>query len=89
VATVPFVYRSCVATDVWGDWTAAAATGFSSSAVANSMHQIYVDSAEIAEAGYRYVRLSSDETTDQAVIGTVIGIIVNPRYQPTTASALD
>ena len=87
--TVPFIYRTCVATDVWGDWTAATTAGFSSSAVANSMHQIYVDGSELAESGYKWVRLSGDETTAQAVIGTVVAIIVNPRYGPTTLTALD
>jgi hypothetical protein len=90
VATVPFVYRQCVATDVWGAWTAATAAGFSATmTAANSMWQIYVDSAEIAEEGYRYVRLSTDETGDFAVLAGVLAIVVNPRYGPTTATALD
>ena len=53
------------------------------------MHQIYVDSAEIAEAGYRYVRLSTDETTDQAVIASILAIVINPRYSVAPSSALD
>lgn len=86
--TVPFIYRSCVATDVWGDWTAATTAGFSSSAVANSMHQIYVDGAELAEEGYGYVRLSGDETTDQAVIGGILAIVIDGRYEPAPATML-
>ena len=89
VTTVPFVYRTCVATDVWGAWTEATTAGFSSSAILNSMHQIYVDGSELAEAGYRYVRLSGDETAANAVIGCVAAIIVNPRFGPTTLTALD
>ena len=89
-ATVPFVYRACVATDVWGDWTAATATGFAATmTAANSMWQVYVDSAEIAEEGYRYVRLSTDETADFAVLAGVLAIVVNPRYGPSMATALD
>lgn len=89
-AVVPFVYRECVATDVWGDWTAATTTGFLATMTAsNGMWQIYVDSSEIAEEGYRYVRLSSDEGSGGAVVGGVLAIIVNPRYAPTIASALD
>jgi hypothetical protein len=35
---VPFIYRQCVATDVWGEWTAVAATGVTvSTGVAKSM----------------------------------------------------
>ena len=92
VATVPFVYRVCLATDVWGAWTAAAKTGFSmvdTAGVSNAMWQIYVDSAEIAEEGYRYVRMSTDETANHAVLGGVLALVINPRYAPQVESALD
>jgi len=87
-AVVPFIYRSCVATDVWGDWTAATTAGFSSSAVTNSMHQIYVDGAELAEEGYGYVRLSGDETTNFANIAAVLAIVIDGRYEPAPATLL-
>ena len=90
VATVPFVYRACVATDVWGAWTAAAKTGFSAdNTAANSMWQVYVDSAEIGEEGYRYVRLATDETGNFTVLGGVLAMVINPRYAPMVGSALD
>ena len=89
VATVPFIYRQCVATDVWGAWTAAEKTGFSAvMTVANSMWQIYVDSAEIAEEGYQYVRLSTDETGNFEVTAGVLALIINPRFAPTVTTAL-
>ena len=88
-AVVPFVYRSCVATDVWSDWTAATTAGFTSSQVSNAMHQIYVDSAEIAEEGYQYVRLSATEDTNAAVLGGVLALIVKPRYALQPDSVLD
>jgi hypothetical protein len=87
---VPFIYRQCVATDVWGEWTAVAATGVTvSTGVANSMWQVYVDSAEIAETGYRYVRLSIDETADHAVTAGVLALVLSPRYSPMNQSLLD
>ena len=87
---VPFVYRACVADDTWGAWTAVAATGVSiSTAVANSMWQVYVDSAEIAEAGYRFVRLSIDETADHTVTAGMLALVINPRYVPQVGSLLD
>jgi len=90
VATVPFVYRACVATDVWGDWTAAAKTGFSAAmGGANAMYQVYVDSAEIAEEGYQYVRLSTDETGNFEVVAGVLALIINPRYAMQPSSVLD
>lgn len=87
---VPFIYRECTSTDTWGAWTAVAATGVSiSTATANSMWQVYVDSAEIAETGYRYVRLVIDETADFAVTAAVLAIVLDPRYEPAPASLLD
>ena len=73
-------------------WTAAAKTGFSmvhTAGVSNAMWQIYVDSAEIAEEGYRYVRMSTDETANHAVLGGVLALVINPRYAPQVESALD
>ena len=92
VATVPFIYRVCLATDVWGDWTAATTAGFSmvhTASAANAMWQVYVDSAEIAEQGYRYVRLSTDETADFTVTAGILALIINPRYAVQPSSALD
>ena len=92
VTLVPFVYRVCLATDVWGEWTAAASTGFSmvhTGSAANAMWQIYVDSAEIAEAGYRFVRLATDETADFTVLCGVLALVINPRYAVQPSSLLD
>lgn len=92
VATVPFVYRTCLSGDTWGAWTAATTTGFSmvhTASAANAMWQIYVDSAEIAEQGYQYVRLSTDETADFTVLGGILALIINPRYAVQPSSALD
>ena len=88
---VPFIYRACVATDVWGDWTAVAATGVTlNMTTANSMWQFYVDSAEIAETGYQYVRMFVDEVNDLAQTAGVLGLIISPRYAMTMpGSVLD
>jgi len=80
VATVPFVYRTNLATDVWSDWTAATTAGFSAAMGANTMFQVYVDSAEIAEEGYQFTRLSTDETGNFTVLSGVVAYIMNPRF---------
>jgi len=86
---IPFEYRECVATDVWGEWTAATSAGFSAvNTVSNSMWQIWVDPQEIAETGYEYVRLSGDETADHAVIGGILAIVLDPRFAPTAETML-
>ena len=92
VALVPFVYRVCLADDTWGAWTAATTTGFSmvhTASAANAMWQIYVDSAEIAEEGYRFVRLATDETADFTVLGGILALVINPRYAVQPTSLLD
>ncbi len=87
--TVPFVYRESVLTDIWGDWTAATATGFSmTNTVANSMWQIFVDAAELAEEGYGYVRLSTDETGNFTILGGVLAIVIDGRFEPITTTLL-
>ena len=88
---VPFVYRACVGTDVWGDWTAVAATGVTlDTTTANSMWQFYVDSAEVAETGYRYLRMSIDEVNNLAQTAGILGLVINPRYAMTMpGSVLD
>ena len=85
---IPFVYRSCVATDVWGDWAEATSNTFTTSQVSNAMHQIWVDPAEIAETGYEFVRMVGTEDTDTTCLGGVLAIVLEPRYGPTTETFL-
>jgi len=86
---VPFIYRQCVATDIWSDWTAATVAGFSATnTVAGSMWQVYVDSAELGEEGYKYVRLSGDETGNFTILGGVIAIVIDGRYEPRNTTLL-
>ena len=92
VATVPFIYRSCLTGDTWGAWTASAKTGFSmvhTGSVANMQWQIYVDSADIAATGYRFVRMSTDETANFTVTASVTAFVIDPRYVPQVESLLD
>ena len=85
---LPFVYRSSVATDVWGDWAEASSNTFTTSQVSNAMHQVFVDAAEIAETGYEYVRLVGTEDTDNTCLGGILAIVIDARYQPTTETFL-
>lgn len=81
--TIPFIYRQCTSGDTWGAWTAATTAGFSATmTTANSMWQVYVDPAEVAETGYRYVRLSTDETGDFAVTAGILAIVMPVRHAP-------
>jgi hypothetical protein len=89
---VPFIYRTCLATDVWGAWTAAAVAGFSmvhTASAANAMWQIYVDAAEVAETGYRFVRMTTAETANFTVTASVTAFVIDPRFVAQVESLLD
>lgn len=79
---IPFIYRSNTATDVWGDWTAATASGFTTAAGSNAIFEVYVDAAELAEEGYGYVRLDMAESVDSAVLGGILIGLIDTRYAP-------
>lgn len=86
---IPFVYRANTTGDTWGAWTAAAATGFATTAGSNHIYQVWVDPAELAEEGYRYVRLDMAEVVDAAVLGGILVMLLDPRYQVVQGSQLD
>jgi len=88
-AAVPFTYRTNTATDVWSAWTAATAAGFVTTAGSNHIYQVWVDPAELAEEGYRYVRLDMAEEADGAVLGGILAIVLDPRYQVQPTSLID
>ena len=87
---VPFIYRICTSTDVWGNWTAAtAAAGFTTTTGSSQMYQIYVDAAHLAETGYGYVRAVFTEDEDSPVLGGVLIAVVNLRYGEQPESLID
>lgn len=87
--TVPFYYRVCVATDVWGEWTAAPVTGFVTTAGSNHMYQILVDAAELAEEGRAYAELNAVESANDPVLLGILAIVLNQRYGEQPETLLD
>lgn len=79
---VPFVYRSNVATDIWGEWAAATTAGFTSSTASNAVHQVFVDAAELAEEGFGYARLVGVEDTDNTCLGGILAFVIDGRFEP-------
>lgn len=70
-SAVAFWYRTNVATDVWGDWTAATSAGFTLAAGSNFMAQVYIPVAALP-AGYSFARLVCTEGVDDPVLGGVL-----------------
>lgn len=86
---VAFMYRVCTTGDTWGDWTQATSAGFTTTAGANQMYQIYVDAAVLAEVGYGYVKAVFTESVDNPVTGGVLCAVVDLRYGEQPESLID
>ena len=86
---VPFRYRTCVATDVWGAWTAAAAAGFVTTAGSSQLYEIRVDPADLGATGYGYVRLHAVQVVDNPVLGGVLIGVAKLRYREQPESLVD
>ena len=87
-AAVAFWYRVCTTFDTWGAWTHATTAGFTSTAGANQMYQIFVPAAEVAANGYGYCQLSFTEPVDNPCTGGVALGVIQTRYQDTTTTML-
>lgn len=85
---VAFVYRISTTPDVWGAWTQATVTGFTTTAGSNQVYQMYIDASELAAEGYGYARLTLDEVADDPVIAGVNAFVVTS-YVPQGTSLLD
>jgi hypothetical protein len=86
---VAFKYRACTTIDTWGAWTEATTAGFSTAQTSDNIYLIWVDAAEIAHIGYKYVKLQAVEGDDHPVDGVVVAMVVNTRYQGQPQSLID
>jgi hypothetical protein len=77
---VPFFSKNITATDVQGAVTARAATGFVTTAGSSQMYAVQVHAEEVANAGYRYVRLKAVEVVDSPVLGGIAIALAGPRF---------
>lgn len=78
-SAIPFVYRVCTTPDTWGEWTVAAATGFTTTAGSNQLYEI-VARAENCPAGYPNVQLKAVEVADSEVLGGILITMGTPKY---------
>ena len=80
VVAIPFKYQACTTGDTFGALTTAEATGFATTAGANQLYKIEVDSDALAASGYGYIRLKAVEVVDDPVLGGIIAVLTEPRY---------
>ena len=86
---VQFWYRINTGTDVWGSWTEAAAAGFATTAGSSHMYQVWVPAAYVGAQGYAYARLTAVEVVDDPVLGGILAIVINTRFQAMPYSLID
>jgi hypothetical protein len=82
VAAIPFWYRKLTAGGAPGPVTAVttAADGVSNTAGSNQVILIETTAERVKQAGYDFVRLYCDETTDSPLLGGVLAWLFEPRF---------
>jgi hypothetical protein len=89
VSAITFKYQAVTSGDTHGALTAAAATGFTTSAGSSQLYKIEVDASQLAASGYPYIRLKAVEVVDSPVLGGIVAILSEPRFdeavQPSSA----
>lgn len=79
-SAIPFSYRAITSGDTHGALTAVASTGFTTSAGSSQLYAIEVDAEALAASGYQYIRLKAVESANDPVLGGIIAILSEPRY---------
>lgn len=75
---VAFNYWTCTSGDTWSDMQTATSTGFTTTAGADQMYAIEINSAELSGTD-QYARLTMTEVADDPVDGTVVCIMSGGR----------
>ena len=86
---VAFKYRIQTTNDVWGAWTEGTTAGFTTTAGANQLYQIWAAAEEQAHIGYGYVKLVATEANAAAVTGCVLSQVIGGRYKEAPESYID
>lgn len=71
-SAVPFYYQAITSGDTHGTLTAAAATGFTTTAGSSQLYRILVSAKALAASGYEFVRLAAVEVVNSPVIGGIL-----------------
>ena len=77
---VAFKYRAMtLATDTWSAWTDATSAGFTTTAGADDMYEIWVRADGLYSTDH-YVRMALAEVDSTACDGGIQAVLFNPRY---------
>lgn len=76
---IAFNYWTCTSGDTWSDMQTATSSGFTTTAGANQVYAIEVNSSELYSTN-KYCRLKATETVNDPVYGGITCILGKPRY---------
>ena len=86
---VPFKYRVSTTPDTWGAWTDVANTGFTTTAGATQLYQIWAAAEAQAATGYAYVKAVFTESANDPVTGCVVALLIGGRFKEAPESYID
>lgn len=87
-SAIPFWYQAITSGDTPGAITAAAATGFTTTAGSSQIYRVWADARELASSEYEFVRLTATEVVNSPVLGGVLILLhesTDGRDVPATA----
>lgn len=84
VTAVEFWYKAITSGDTPGAVTAAATTGFATTAGSSQLYVISVPADKLSGVGKKFVRLKAAEVVDAAVLGGILIIMTEPRFSVDT-----
>lgn len=84
---IAFKYREYItaSSDVPGAIKSALAAGFATTAGSSQVYVIEVDVGALLALGYKFVRLLSTEVVNSPVVGSILVLLANPKFQGAAA----
>lgn len=79
-SAVAFNYQAITSGDTHGALTAATTAGFVTTAGSSQLYKIVLDAQALAATGYKYVRVKAVEVANDPVLGGILAILHEPRY---------
>lgn len=79
-AAVTFWYKAITSGDTEGTLTEATTSGFVTTAGSSHLYLVEVKAAQLAAAGYKFVRLKAVESANDPVLGGILILMGKPRY---------
>jgi len=80
-SAIPFIYQECTSGDTFGGKASATSVGFATTAGANKMYKVEVDSDALGASGYSYIRLKAVEVVNDPVTAGIVAVLTEAKYE--------